>query len=396
MKRWKAIGICACVLLLPGIVLAQTVTEDIHSLHEVLTNLRKELLPLCSKLIGVGRALAGFAATWYIGSRVWRSLAAAEPIDFYPLFRPFALGLALLYFPAVIDIMDGVLEPTVSATSQLVEDSNKAIAVLLKQKQDEIKETDQWKALVGDRGEGNREEWMKYYRKDEVGNEGFFGRLGNDVSFSLAKMSYNFRNSIKQAIATILQILYEAAALCINALRTFKLLILAIVGPLVFGLAVFDGFQHILQVYFSRYINIFLWLPVANILGALLGKIQENMIRIDITQVMQTGDPFFSSYDLGYMIFMIIGIMCYLTVPSIVDEIIFVGGGGGMQQKATGLFNRTTSSVIFGTTATTSGMANDMYNDMRSMVAGGIAVSSAGNYFPDPNHHQRSQLSGTP
>ena len=38
--------------------------------------------------------------------------------------------------------------------------------------------------------------------------------------------------------------LFEAAALCINTIRTFYLIVLAILGPLVFGIAVFDGFQH--------------------------------------------------------------------------------------------------------------------------------------------------------
>ena len=51
--------------------------------------------------------------------------------------------------------------------------------------------------------------------------------------------------------------------LCINTLRTFSLIVLAILGPLVFGLAVFDGFGHTLTVWLARYINVFLWLPVA-------------------------------------------------------------------------------------------------------------------------------------
>jgi conjugative transposon TraJ protein len=210
----------------------------------------------------------------------------------------------------------------------------------------------------------------------------------------MAKMSYNFRNSIKQVIAIVLQIIYEAASLCINTLRIFKLIIFAIIGPLVLGLAVFDGFQHILQVYLARYINVFLWLPICNILGALLGKIQENMLKIDLTQIQQNGDTFFSSYDLGYIIFMIIGIICFSTVPSIADEIVFVGGGGGMQQRITNMYSRSSNAVTYGTAATATSMVGDVYSNIRSMMSGGMAASGSGDYFTDNNSHMRNKLSG--
>src|SRR5690606_30187210 len=83
-------------ILLPRISGAQHFTGEIQSLQSVLDQLYADMLPLCNQLIGIGRGLAGFAALWYIGSRVWRSIANAEPIDFYPLLRPFALGLAIL------------------------------------------------------------------------------------------------------------------------------------------------------------------------------------------------------------------------------------------------------------------------------------------------------------
>lgn len=73
-------------------------------------------------------------------------------------------------------------------------------------------------------------------------------------------------------------------------MRTFNLIILAILGPLVFGLSVVDGFGHTLKHWLARYINVFLWLPVANIFGAVIGKIQENMLVIDLQQVNSNGD----------------------------------------------------------------------------------------------------------
>ena len=68
--------------------------------------------------------------------------------------------------------------------------------------------------------------------------------IGNDIKFAMAKASYNFRNSIKQWMSEILHILYEAAALCINTIRTFYLIVLAILGPLIIRSMEEDGYSR--------------------------------------------------------------------------------------------------------------------------------------------------------
>ncbi|MFP9100713.1 hypothetical protein ACLI09_16815 [Flavobacterium sp. RHBU_24] len=155
---------------------------------------------------------------------------------------------------------------------------------------------------------------------------------------------YNFRNSVKEWMSEVLEVLFQAAALCIDTLRTFQLVVLAILGPLVFGLAVFDGLHHTLSAWLARYINIFLWLPVANIFGAIIGKIQEKMLELDLAQIGQQGDTFFSKQDVAYLIFMIIGIVGYFTVPSVANYIVHAGGGA-FQQKVTSVFNSSSQGV---------------------------------------------------
>lgn len=249
MAKWiRAAFIAAVGMVLPQLLHAQGVADDIHGLQGVLDQLYDEMLPLCSKLIGVGQGIAGFAATWYIASRVWRHIANAEPIDFYPLFRPFVIGFAVMIFPSVLGMINGVMKPTVTATASMVKDSDKAIAELLKQKEEAIKTSKAWQMYVGETGSGDRDTWYKYtHPNDPIGaDEGTFESIGNDIKFAMSKASYNFRNSIKEWMSEVLRVLFEAAALCINTLRTFQLIVLAILGPLAFGIAVFDGFQHTL------------------------------------------------------------------------------------------------------------------------------------------------------
>lgn len=329
------------VMLAPVAGRAQQLTGEIHSLQSVLDQLYSDMLPLCNKLIGVGRGLAAFAALWYIGSRVWRHIASAEPVDFYPLLRPFVIGFCILIFPYVLGLINGVLKPTVTGTAAMVTGTNNAIAYLLKLKEDAIQKTPTWQMYVGANGEGDRDKWYKYTHPDGVAESTLDG-IGNDLKFAMAKASYNFRNSVKQWMSEVLQIIYEAAALCINTLRTFYLIVLAILGPIVFGLSVFDGLQHTLTSWLARYINVFLWLPVANIFGAIIGKIQENMLRIDIQQVIKYGDTFFSSTDTAYLIFLVIGIIGYFTVPSVANYIVQVGGGHALAHKVTSIFSTAT------------------------------------------------------
>src|SRR6195952_4404845 len=337
-------GIGVVCLLFPMFSKAQGIATEMNGLHAVLAQLYDEMMPLCSQLIGVGRGIAGFAAIWYIGSRIWRHIANAEAVDFYPLFRPFVLGFAISIFPLVIAMINGVMTPTVTATANMVTNSNKAIAVLLQAIEDAIKKTTVWQMYVGDNGSGDRDKWYKYTHPDDPtgDNEGMLASVGNDIKFAMSKASYNFRNSVKEWMSEVLKLFYEAASLCIDTIRTFNLVVLAILGPLVFGIAVFDGFQHTLTAWLARYINIFLWLPVANIFGTIIGKVQEKMIALDIQQVQDAGDTFFSSTDTAYLIFIIIGIVGYFTVPSVANYIVNAGGGNGLLQKVTAMTSSAT------------------------------------------------------
>lgn len=391
-KQISVAVITATILLgIPFLTMAQSIEEEIGGLNLVLDKVYNEMIPLCSSLISVARGIAGFGALWYIATRVWGSIARAEPVDFYPLLRPFAIGMAILLFPAVIATMNGVLKPTVIGTTSMVKDGDKAIKTLLKQKEIQLKKTDKWKYLVGDDGLGDRKEWYKLTHPDdrEGNNENWVEAIGNNMRFWLDKQDYKMRHSIKQFMSEVLQVVYYAAALCINTLRTFFLIVLAILGPIVLGLSVFDGLQHTLSVWVARYINIYLWLPIANIFGAILGKIQQNMIKLDISEIEQNGDTFFSSTDTAYLIFMIIGIVGYFCVPTVANFIIHAGGGNSILSKVNAISSSTisagqnTAKKSYQGAREGAGMIADRFDDARRNLSQGMAEASGQDYFKD-------------
>ena len=389
MKHYiKAVSFTAIALLLPFSVLSQSMADEMKSLHTTLEQLYDEMMPLCSNLVSVAQGLAGFGAIWYIASRVWRHLANAEPIDFYPLFRPFVIGFCITIFPSVLGLINGVMKPTVSATAGMVENSNKAIEELLRQKEEAIKTTDAWQMYVGADGSGDQDRWYKYTHDGaDPSDQGMLDRLDSGMKFQMSKMSYSFRNSVKEWMSEVLRVLFEAASLCIDTLRTFQLVVLSILGPLIFGIAVYDGFQHTLTVWLARYINIFLWLPVANIFGSIIGKIQEKMLQVDIAQVNEYGDTFFSRTDMAYLVFMIIGIVGYFTVPSVANYIVHAGGGGALAQKATHIFSSSTNSAAQAATGGAAMAVNDGAKVVEGMFGGnsgkGSSSDNNGNYMGD-------------
>jgi conjugative transposon TraJ protein len=400
----RAAVVAATGMVLPLCAHAQNgggLGGDLKNMQSTLDQLYDQMIPLCSELIGVGRGIAGFAATWYIAYRVWRHLANAEPIDFYPLLRPFAIAIAILLFPSVIGLINGVMQPTVTGTDAMVENSNEAVSKLLQQKEEAIKTTDAWQMYVGEDGIGDRDKWYKYTHPDDPNdeNEGMFEGIGNDIKFAMAKASYNFRNSIKEWMSQVLEILFEAASLCIKTIRTYYMIVLAILGPLVFGLAVFDGFQHTLTVWLARYINIFLWLPVANIFGAIIGKIQELMLQLDISQINQTEDTFFSNTDVAYLIFMIIGIVGYFTVPSVANYIVHAGGGNTLLYKVTSFFGNSSRTAINTVSSTTGMVADALGNGVERVQSSMTSYNTTAGYFKDGNdtsgkNYQHDKLSG--
>jgi len=392
----KKIRTILCLTLLATILPFASHAQDgsglasqIGSLQSVLENLYNQMLPMCSQLTGVGRGIAGFAAIFYIASRVWRHIAAAEPIDFYPLFRPFVLGFCIVIFPSVIALMNGILQPTVTGTSIMVQNSDKAVAALLKQKDDAVKNSPAYDMYVGANGDGDKDKWFKYtHPGQDPSGQGIFASIGTDMQFAMAKMSYNFANSVKRWMSEVLQVLFVAAALCINTLRTFELIVLAIVGPLVFGFAVFDGLQHTLTAWIARYINIFLWLPVANIFGAIIGNIQQQMLQIDLSQIQSGGDTSFNAADTGYLVFMIIGIIGYFHVPSVANKIIHAAGMGPMLTKVSNL----SMSVGGGAIGTGTGIANEGLNRAGSTL--GAIASAPGDVNAGYNGSDGSGASG--
>ena len=302
---------------------------EFDNLHQILRALYDEMMPLCSNMTGVAKGIAGLGALFYVAAKVWQSLARAEPIDVYPLLRPFTLGLCIMFFPTfVLGTINTVLSPVVRGCNDLLQtqtfDMNE-----YRQQKDKL----EYEALM-------RNPETAYLASDEE-----FDRQLEELGWSPSDMitmtgmymdraAYDIKKSVRDWFRELLELMFQAAALIIDTLRTFFLIVLSILGPLAFAISVYDGFQSTLTQWITRYISIYLWLPVADLFSSVLARIQTLMLQRDIEEL---SDPNFipDGSNSVYIIFMIIGIVGYFTIPTVAGWIVSVGGTSGYNRNIT-------------------------------------------------------------
>lgn len=321
---------------------------DFTNLHTVLEGLYDEMMPLCEDMLDVGKGLAGLGALFYVASRVWQSLARAEPIDVYPLLRPFAIGICILLFPTlVLGTLNEGLGLIVQGTHSMVEEQTLDMERYRAQK-DELEREAMMRSpetafLVSD------EEFDR--QLDELGwTPGDMAtRLGMYVEVGM----YNMEKKIRDAFRSLLELLFAAASLLIDTVRTFFLVVLSILGPLAFAFSVWDGFQSTLTQWFARYISVYLWLPVSDLFSCMLAKIQVLMLQSDIAELQSNPEYSIDNSNSVYIVFMLIGIIGYFTVPTVANWIVQAGGAGNYSRninrsavKGGGLVAGGTGSVL--------------------------------------------------
>ncbi|ALK82963.1 MULTISPECIES: conjugative transposon protein TraJ [Phocaeicola] len=296
---------------------------DFENLHQILHTLYQEMMPLCSNLTGVAKGIAGLGALFYVAAKVWQALARAEPIDVYPLLRPFAVGLCIMFFPTfVLGTINTVLSPVVKGCHGMLEtqtfDMNKYREQKDKLEYEANKRNPETAYLV------DKEEFDK--KLDELGWSA--GDLITMGGMYIDRAEYRMKQNIRRWFQELLELLFQSAGLVIDTIRTFFLIVLSILGPIAFAISVYDGFQSTLTQWITRYISVYMWLPVSDLFSSVLARIQVLMLTKDIEAM---SDPTFipDSSNTVYMVFLIIGIFGYFTIPTVANWIIMAGGVSG-------------------------------------------------------------------
>lgn len=322
-------------------------TVNFDNLHQILQSLYTDMMPLCSQMTGVAKGLAGLGALFYVACRVWQSLARAEPIDVFPLLRPFALGICIMFFPTIVlGTLNSILSPIVTGTHRILETQTFDMNEYRQQKDkleiEAMRRNPETAYLVDKEAFDNK--------LDELGALDAIEACGMYVDRAM----YNMKKSVQNFFRELLELMFNAAALVVDTLRTFFLIVLSILGPISFAISCWAGFQASLSQWFVRYISIYLWLPVSDLFSSVLARIQTLMLQRDIEQL---SDPNFipDSSNAVYITFLIIGIIGYFTIPTVANWIVQAGGGAGNYGKNVNQAASKTGSIVGGAAGATVG-----------------------------------------
>lgn len=308
-----------------------------------------------SGIADVGVSLAALGALFFIAYRVWSFMSRGESVDVFSLLKPFALLLCILNFNTfVLGSLDLVLNPIIHSMDSVVEENS----FTLRKKNEELERQSALRSnqayLVDD---DLYEEKLK-----ELDVLDFEGRAG--IFFE--KKAYDLKLWVVNGTYDVLDFLFNVVSLIIKVVRKFYLVILGIIGPIVFGFAVWDGFGHGLVSWLNRYISVSLWLPVLSIVHSMF--MQLNIQELD-KDLMDDGGFFLEGFLVKIM-FRVFGIVCMLSVPTLAGWIVEAGGMSGVHGKLTSAASRG---------AATGGKAllNKLGSRFKSKGAGGASGAGA-------------------
>ena len=276
------------------------------NLHEVLRSLYDEMMPLCSDITGVATGVAALGALFYVASRVWQALSRAEPIDVYPLFRPFCIGACIMFFPTfVLGTINGIMSPIVTGCHGILQGQT-----LDMEEYAEKREKLEYEALVRNPETAYLVSDEEYERQIE--DLGWTpSELKTMAGMAIERGKYEIKQTISNALRSFLELLFQAVGLILDTLRTFFLIVLSILGPLAFAISVYDGFHGTMVHWICQYISIYLWLPISDLFSSVLARIQT-----------------LNTNNSAYIIFMLIAIVGYFTIPTVSTWVIQAAGAG--------------------------------------------------------------------
>jgi conjugative transposon TraJ protein len=245
----------------------------------------------------------------------------------YPMLRPFALGICIMFFPTlVLGSINAILSPVVQGTHGILENQVLDLNDLQSKKdlleREAMLRNPETAYLVSNEEFDKKLEALGWSPSDLVTISGMY----------MERQGYKFEQTVKNWFRKLLEVLFQAAALVVDTIRTFFLIVLSILGPIAFAISVWDGFQSTLTQWLTRYISVYLWLPVADLFSSMLAKIQSLIVERDIEML---SDPTFipDTSNTVYTIFMIIGIVGYFTIPTVTGWIIQAGGAGNFTRN---------------------------------------------------------------
>ena len=268
------------------------------------------------------RAIGMIGATLYIFTRIWGPLASGEPINFFPLMRPFVLLVAITASNVVCDTLDFVYQD-VSRISSLDQSMTASRAKL---DQALLQREKNFIAFREEREETQSERYVDVFFNEDgsISGGAVFSPVSAVSGVFLANQIEDGVDALQEAFVRMMIPFFDALGLIgyflITLLSLFLTSILRFVAPLAFAFAIFDGFTNNAAEWFAKYINALLMLLFCKAYTIFTYYMQIPFVANSLE--WETGRTAL------YLVVVFISIVGYFFVPTMANMALSVGGVG--------------------------------------------------------------------
>ncbi len=268
------------------------------------------------------RAIGMIGATLYIFSRIWGPIVAGEPINFFPLMRPFVLLVAITGSNLLCNSMDLIYQD-VSNLSML--DQNMKLArtkldqALIQREKNYILYQEAREKMQSDR-------YVDVFFKPDGSvdwNTASVGPLAALGVFS-DNLDEDMTDALQEGLVRMMIPFFDGLGLIgyflITLFSLFLTTILKFVAPLAFAFAIFDGFANNAVEWFAKYINALLMLLFCKAYTIFTYYLQIPFVTNSLE--WETGRTAL------YLVVVVISVIGYFFVPTMANMALSVGGSG--------------------------------------------------------------------
>lgn len=289
-------------------------------------NVYNSIIAETGATVAVAQALGACLAIIYIGTHLWKFWASGKQIDIYALLKPIAIALCLTTYTTIfIPALDTITFPLEYITEELrLSDTERAEKKRM-QVEEKRKELESQESAQQDKNESE----LKFWDIITGAIDTFVQFVKNWAVTGLTWLGL----FIFQIIASLVIYCLKAFVICTKA-------ILYLIGPIVLALEILPAFSGVLKKFVLRYINICLYVPVANIIAFFMSNVLIEcyyapileMSTLDFAITTATGGTYgcatnYNTIMAGTFV-SIIGIILYCCVPKISNWIIGTGDTG--------------------------------------------------------------------
>ena len=282
--------------------------------------------------------ICGLLAFLYIGSKLWKSWAQGEPIDFYAMLRPFAVGLLILFFGGFTFCLDSLVAP-VSEVTAYVRDSAADKVASKQNRYDELQRIFRDKRAAYERSKQEQQEQLSVWRSIKRSLE----NIESGLSTALSNLGSAVTGFLMELGSMLVGIFSTATVYFYRIYVITARIVLVLIGPFALALSILPGFESNLKSWVAQYINVSLYIPICNIIGFVqslivseclytpsIGTLEE-ISMVEMTESVISDVANFSIMNnVASILLGIVAIMLYAHVPTFANWILKGDGSGGL------------------------------------------------------------------